>query len=76
MKLTTFAASALLALAAAVSSAAIADQDPAKLGQELTPVGAEQAANADGSIPAWTGGDMKPPAAWKRGQPRPDPYGS
>lgn len=28
----------------------------ARLGKELTPMGAERAGNADGSIPAWTGG--------------------
>lgn len=57
-----------------VASAAVTEQDAARLGKELTPVGAERAANGDGSIPAWTGGDMNPPAGWKRGQPRPDPY--
>lgn len=47
-----------------------------ELGQELTPVGAEKAGDTSGGIPAWTGGDMKAPAGWKPGQPRPDPYGS
>jgi hypothetical protein len=48
---------AVLALAAAGAAAAKAPaEDVARLGQSLTPVGAEQAASADGKIPAWTGG--------------------
>jgi hypothetical protein len=40
----------------------------ARLGADLTPVGAERAGNADGSIPAWTGGLPKtPPIEWKTG---------
>ncbi len=31
-----------------------------RLGQDLTPMGAERAGNADGSIPAWTGGSRLP----------------
>ncbi|HUP93211.1 MAG TPA: DUF1329 domain-containing protein [Solimonas sp.] len=45
-----FTACALPALAKVTPEAA------AKLGKELTPVGAVAAANADGTIPAWTGG--------------------
>jgi hypothetical protein len=40
----------------------------ARLGSDLTPVGAERAGNADGSIPAWTGGlEKTPPIEWKTG---------
>ena len=35
--------------------------DPALLTSTLTPMGAERAGNADGSIPAWTGGLVSPP---------------
>jgi hypothetical protein len=35
-------------------SAKVSAEEAARLGKELTPVGAERAANADGSIPAWT----------------------
>src|ERR1700736_4287188 len=35
---------------------AVSAQEAARLGADLTPLGAEKAANADGSIPAWTGG--------------------
>ena len=34
--------------------AKVSPEEAAKLGKELTPVGAEAKANADGSIPAWT----------------------
>ena len=45
-------------------------------GTELTPMGAIRAGNADGSIPAWTGGLIKPPAGYKDGGPYIDPYAS
>jgi len=46
----------VLALACAASLAQAKDSNPAALGKTLTPMGSEMAANADGSIPAWTGG--------------------
>lgn len=47
----------LLSIALAVpAQAAVSAEESARLGQDLTPVGAERAGNADGSIPAWTGG--------------------
>ncbi len=36
--------------------AAVSPEEAAKLGASLTPIGAEKAGNADGSIPEWTGG--------------------
>ncbi|MGI0549945.1 DUF1329 domain-containing protein [Pseudomonas aeruginosa] len=36
--------------------AAVSEAEAAKLGSSLTPLGAEKAGNADGSIPAWSGG--------------------
>ncbi|RQO55796.1 DUF1329 domain-containing protein [Pseudomonas sp. KBW05] len=45
-----------LSLLAAHVMAAVSPEEAAKLGTSLTPVGAEKAGNADGSIPAWTGG--------------------
>lgn len=56
------------------TSAAVSESEAAALGQALTPVGAERAGNADGSIPEWKGGEMTAPAGWTVGQPRPDPY--
>jgi hypothetical protein len=46
---------ALSMLATSVMAAVSADE-AAKLGTTLTPVGAEKAGNADGTIPEWTGG--------------------
>ncbi|WP_139808009.1 DUF1329 domain-containing protein, partial [Pseudomonas mucidolens] len=46
-------------LLAANVMAAVSPEEAAKLGTSLTPVGAEMAGNADGSIPAWTGGIPK-----------------
>ena len=54
-------------LAAVVSGAAAAKVDAAKaeaLKSTLTPTGAEKAANADGTIPAWDGGLAAPPAGF------------
>jgi hypothetical protein len=63
-----------IALPVGMSQAAVSAAEAAKLGKELTPVGAEKAANADGSIPAWEGGITKPPAGYKRGDHHPDPF--
>lgn len=55
--------------------AAVSVEEAAKLGSdELTPIGAERAGNAEGTIPEWTGG-LGPdalPVSWQRGQDRPD----
>ncbi len=64
----------LTLLCAATPASAATEAQAQTLGKELTPMGAERAANKDGSIPAWIGGDLKPPTNWKPGQPRPDPY--
>ena len=45
-----------LSLLACSVMAAVSSDEAAKLGNTLTPIGAEKGANADGSIPAWTGG--------------------
>jgi len=52
----TSASFLLLSLFASQSMAKVSVEQAAKLGHELTPMGAEQKANSDGSIPAWTGG--------------------
>ncbi len=62
------------ALAAAGLQAAISETQAARLGADLTPLGAEKAGNADGSIPAWDGGITTPPAGYKVGDHHPDPY--
>ncbi len=69
---------ALLACAAALAPAAQAaiSADEAKaLGTTLTAIGADKAANADGSIPAYSGGLTTAPAGFKPGDGlRPNPY--
>ncbi|SDH55117.1 Protein of unknown function [Pseudomonas benzenivorans] len=45
-----------LSLLAGTALAAVTPEQAAQLGKTLTPLGAEQPGNADGSIPAWTGG--------------------
>ena len=39
-----------------------------------TPVGAERAGNAAGTIPAWTGGITQPPSSYKPGDHHQDPF--
>ncbi|MEQ8827866.1 MAG: DUF1329 domain-containing protein, partial [Parvibaculum sp.] len=48
-------------LLAGAASAGVPASQVERLGQDLTPMGAERAGNADGSIPAWTGGLSSPP---------------
>src|SRR5690606_31252773 len=50
-----FGALALTFLASSVM-AAVSPEEAAKLGTTLTPIGAEKAGNAAGTIPEWTGG--------------------
>lgn len=45
-----------LSLLAVDVMAAVSPEEANKLGTSLTPLGGEKAGNADGSIPAWTGG--------------------
>ena len=54
--------------------AKVSATEAAKLGNELTPMGAEKAGNAAGTIPAWDGGISKPLAGFKVGDHHPDPF--
>ena len=56
--------------------AAISQADANRLGNDLTPLGGEKAGNADGSIPAWTGGLTTAPAGYTPGMHHPDPFAS
>lgn len=58
----------------AQSFAAVTPDQAARLGKDLTPVGAEKAGNKDGTIPEWTGGLTRPPAGYKAGAFHPDPF--
>ncbi len=56
--------------------AAVSAQEADTLGTTLTPLGAEKAGNAAGTIPEWTGGITGAPAgvAYKPGDHHPDPF--
>ena len=60
--------------AAGVFAGISADQAARLGGPELTPMGAERAANADGTIPEWTGGLTELPAGYKEGGELVDPF--
>ncbi len=61
-------------LTASSAIAAVSEDETAKLGKSLTPLGAETAGNAAGTIPAWTGGLTKPVPGYKEGGHYPDPF--
>lgn len=74
-KHTLIGAAIVLALSAGSAFAAVSPAEAAKLGASLTPFGAEKAGNAAGTIPEWTGGITKAPAAYKApGQHHVDPF--
>ena len=52
---------ALVSAMATQANAKVSAEEAAKLGGELTPIGATKAANAAGTIPEWTNGSMFPP---------------
>ncbi|MCY1508075.1 hypothetical protein D9M68_423740 [compost metagenome] len=59
------------------AQAKVSEAEAARLSQDLTPVGAEKAGNADGSIPTWSGKWRGAPPHVKfagPGTPYPDPY--
>ena len=65
---------ALLVIGSLAGRADVSEQEAARLGGELTPIGAQRAGNADGTIPVWTGGILEPPAGYEPGDRHPDPY--
>jgi hypothetical protein len=68
------AATLCLLSSAVLLRASISAGDANRLGNDLTPLGAEKAGNADGTIPAWTGGLATPPAGYTAGMHHPDPF--
>ncbi len=76
MKRTSGACALGLALLVAVpfASAAVSSEEAARLGKDLTPMGAEAAGNKAGTIPAWEGGLTKPLPGFKTGGHYADPY--
>ena len=59
----TLIAASLAALASGAAFAAVTADEAKQLGTTLTAVGAEKAANKDGTIPEYTGGLKEIPAA-------------
>ncbi len=64
----------ILATAGVAFAAGLSPQEVARLGKDLTPLGGEKAANADGTIPAWDGGIVRPPAGYQPGKHYVDPF--
>jgi hypothetical protein len=68
----------LIAMAALASLghalAAMTDEEAARLGKDLTPVGAERAGNKAGTIPSWDGGLTKAPAGADLSKGYADPF--
>ncbi len=61
------ASGALLAIAAAIAvpaQAKVSPEEAARLGKDLTPLGAVRAGNEAGTIPAWDGGLLTPPPGY------------
>ncbi len=63
-----------MALAVVAALAGVSTDEAQQLKTILTPVGAERAGNAEGSIPAWMGGYTTPIPNYRSGDPRPDPF--
>ena len=54
--------------------AGVSAKEAEKLKTTLTPLGAERAGNAEGTIPAWNGGLTTPAPGFVNGGQRPDPF--
>ncbi|BCD85567.1 hypothetical protein PSm6_19740 [Pseudomonas solani] len=65
---------AALLLAAPLAQAQVSADQAARLGADLTPLGAEKAGNAAGTIPAWTGGLARDAAAYDKATGYKDPF--
>jgi len=74
MKKLTLLSSAIALVLSCSAAAKVAPDQLARLGADLTPLGAEKAGNKDGSIPAWEGGITSAPAGYKPGDHHPDPF--
>ncbi|MEL0647029.1 DUF1329 domain-containing protein [Pseudoalteromonas agarivorans] len=75
IKKPTLIATAFCSLfASSAPLAKMSAEEVARLGQDLTPLGAEKAANADGSIPAWNNGITTAPKGYEPGMHHLDPY--
>ena len=75
-KPTLIAAAFASLFASNATLAKLSAEEVARLGQDLTPMGAEKAGNADGSIPAWNNGITAAPAGYEVGMHHLDPFSS
>ncbi|GAB2913703.1 DUF1329 domain-containing protein [Rheinheimera gaetbuli] len=74
MKKLTLLTSAIALVLSCSVAAKVTQEQANRLGNDLTPLGAEKAANADGSIPAWTGGITAAPAGYTAGMHHLNPF--
>lgn len=65
MRLAVSFSAAVLTALSLPAIAKVSQQEADRLGKELTPLGAERAANAKGTIPEWTGGLLEGPSNYK-----------
>jgi hypothetical protein len=61
-------------LSVCMAHAQVTPAEAQNLKTVLTPMGAERAGNADGSIPAWNGGFTEVPAGYQQGHRQFDPF--
>lgn len=73
IRLDLLAAALVATLAATPGHAAVSEAEAARLGQDLTPMGAERAGNG-GAIPDWEGGITTPPPGFQPGHAHVDPF--
>lgn len=74
LTLTRIAAVLSTLVVMAPSLAAVTPEEAERLKNDLTPLGAERIGNAEGTIPAWTGGLTAPSPGFTNGGRRPDPF--
>ncbi|HHM8126992.1 TPA: DUF1329 domain-containing protein [Pseudomonas aeruginosa] len=74
MILNRIVTTALACVAATVAYAAPNEAEITKLGNQLTPIGAEAGPSSDGAIPAHGAMEMKAPAGWVAGGKPVDPF--
>ncbi|MCK4509141.1 MAG: DUF1329 domain-containing protein [Desulfuromonadales bacterium] len=72
-KITAIMCILLLGVTLGIAQAKVTPEEAAKLKDELTPMGAERAGNADSTIPEWSGG-IEAPAGYKSGEWLVDPF--
>jgi hypothetical protein len=74
LKKAFFICAAGLLASSVMASAQVTPQEAQQLKTTLTPLGGEKAGNANGTIPAWTGGMTTVPPGYWHGERRGDPF--